>query len=92
LTTAEVYGEKNSFRMKPYHRLDVALNFHKKTTWGERTWSFSIYNAYNQQNPSYYGWGDEYYGRAEGAETPPMKLYQYSYFPIIPSVSYSFKF
>nr|HPR33689.1 TonB-dependent receptor [Prolixibacteraceae bacterium] len=35
LELAEVYGEKNSFRMKPYHRLDVGINFHKKTQWGE---------------------------------------------------------
>ncbi len=93
LVLADVYSEKNSFRMKPYHRLDVGINFHKKTKWGERTWSFSIYNVYNQLNPYFYNWGTEY-NEAPGSTSyiPEQKLYQYSYFPIMPSVSYSFKF
>ncbi len=49
-----VYGEKNSFRMRDYHRLDISANFTKKTEWGERTWNISIFNVYNRQNPYYY--------------------------------------
>ena len=44
------YGEKNDFRMAPYHRLDIGCNFTKKTKWGQRTWTVSIYNVYNRKN------------------------------------------
>ncbi|MFA9391597.1 MAG: TonB-dependent receptor domain-containing protein [Prolixibacteraceae bacterium] len=86
LSTAEIYGEKNAFRLKPYHRLDIGINMKKITPWGERTWSFSIYNVYNRKNPYFYFWDT-----AE-EDKDGLQLFQFSYFPIIPSVSYSFKF
>ena len=49
--TVEEFGGKNSFRMKPYHRLDIGVQFHKEKKWGERTWEISVYNAYNRKNP-----------------------------------------
>ncbi|HHB78449.1 MAG TPA: TonB-dependent receptor, partial [Saprospiraceae bacterium] len=49
--TFDVLGEKNSFRMGAYHRLDLGVEFTKKKRWGERAWVFSIYNAYNHKNP-----------------------------------------
>lgn len=95
-----VYGEKNSFRMRDYHRLDVSANFTKKTKWGERTWNISIFNVYNRQNPYYY-----YYERESediivvqnggiGNQTifGDMKLMQRSLFSFFPSIAYSFKF
>lgn len=44
------FGEKNSFQLPSYHRLDVSTNYKKKTSWG--TWSvdLGIYNMYNQRN------------------------------------------
>jgi len=80
-------GEKNNFRMAPYHRLDLGIQFHKKKKWGERTWEISVYNAYNRQNPFFY--------YNDTKSTPGMffaKLKQVSLFPVIPSVTYSFKF
>ena len=47
------YGEKNSFRMQPYHRLDFGLNYKKLKDWGEKTWTLSIYNVYNRKNISH---------------------------------------
>ncbi len=96
-----IYSEKNSFKMRNYHRLDIAANFNKKTDWGERTWTLSIFNVYNRQNPYYY-----YYDRkllnsvlnnsGGGYSFTPvydnLKLYQRSLFSIFPSVAYSFKF
>ncbi len=94
-----VYDEINSFRMRDYHRLDFAINFPKKTKWGERNWSISVFNLYNRKNPYYY-----YYDRkftfvlnsSSGIEPVAvfdnLKLYQKSLFSIFPSVSYSFKF
>jgi len=85
----EYYNGKNSFREPAYHRLDLALNRHKKKPWGEQTWSFGIYNAYNHLNPFflYFGYDNYYYG---GNSTRSLK--QISIFPIIPSVSYAFSF
>jgi hypothetical protein len=82
------YGEINSFRMKAYHRLDLAIQFHKKLKRHERTWELGFYNAYNRKNPFFYF--TESYGSSEG--TTYNKLKQVSIFPIIPSVTYNIKF
>jgi len=80
---AEEFGEKNNFRMRPYHRLDFGVQFRKEKKWGERVWEISIYNAYCRFNPFFYYYeSDQGYGR----------LKQVSIFPILPSFSYSFKF
>jgi len=82
------YGEMNSFRMKAYHRLDVAVQFHKKFTKYDRTWEVGFYNAYNRKNPFFYF--TESSSTANG--TNYTKLKQVSIFPIIPSVTYNIKF
>jgi len=92
-----VYSDKNSFRMRDYHRLDVSANFNKKTKRGERTWSISIFNLYNRQNPYYYYYDRKWIGNTGTGNTfkpvyDDLKLYQKSLFSIFPSVSYSFKF
>ena len=81
--------ERNNFRMGSYHRLDVSMNFHKQKKHGIRTWNISVYNVYNHNNPfivyTDYKWD-------EATHTEKRTLKQVSIFPIIPSVSYSFKF
>ena len=63
----EVYGERNSFRMAPYHRADFSLNVKGKLTRSRfdaelnqvveeprkfrSSWNFSVYNLYNRMNP-----------------------------------------
>ncbi len=79
-----LYEGKNDFRMRAYHKLDVALSFIKKKKHGERIWMISVYNLYNRKNPYFY-YIDE-------KEINKPKLYQRSFFPFIPSFSYSFKF
>lgn len=83
--TIEYIDDKNGYRMPAYHRLDVGLNLHKTKKWGEATWSFGIYNAYNNQNPFFLSFGYL-------PNNPNKVLKQTSLFPIIPSVSYNFKF
>lgn len=75
---------RNNYRMPSYHRLDLGVNLNKETKWGERTWSFGLYNAYNRQNPFFLYFSTDNQGRRG--------LYQVSLFPLLPSVSYSFKF
>ena len=81
----EVYEGRNSFRMRNYHRMDIAMKFFKEKKWGERAWIISVYNVYNRQNPFFI-----YRGYQRNTNTPSFK--QVSLFPIIPSVTYQFKF
>lgn len=77
--------QRNGYRMPSYHRLDLGVNIHKPKKWGEATWSFGLYNAYNRQNPFYLDIGYLKNGNEK-------VLKQISLFPILPSISYSFKF
>ncbi len=88
-SSAYTYGDKNSFRMAAYHRLDAAIQFHKKKKRFERTWELGLYNAYSRQNPFFYYFTYE----TRGQNQPDRQiLKQISLFPIIPSVSYNIKF
>ena len=85
LNSGEVYyyGERNSYRMTSYHRLDASVTFRKQTRWGQRSWVFGVYNAYNRKNPFfiyYDGFGEV------------RSFKQFSLFPVIPSISYRFEF
>ena len=88
--TAYNYDEKNSFRMRAYHRLDLAVQFHKnKGKNMKRTWEIGVYNAYSRRNPFFYSIRSEYSGSSSARKNV---LEQYSIFPIIPSVTYNLKF
>ncbi len=94
-TFGQIYNDLNSYRMRAYHKLDVGINFNKTVKRGERTWSINIYNLYNRQNPYYYFLGTTYQFDKQGRIVPDgtkTVLKQQSYFPIIPSFSYSLKF
>ncbi|WP_159468174.1 TonB-dependent receptor [Dyadobacter sp. 3J3] len=82
------YGAKNGFRAEAFHRLDLAIQFHKKKKTHERTWEFGLYNAYNRRNPFFYDISEE--TLANGNKKTSLK--RYSLFPVLPSISYNFKF
>ena len=87
------YGqEKNSFRAEAYHRFDVSIQFHKKKKRHERTWEFSLYNAYNRRNPFFYQLETVRATDSRGFSTDRTGLFRYSVFPVVPSFSYNFKF
>jgi hypothetical protein len=85
--TVNDFGEKNSYRMEAYHRLDIGIQFHKKKKWGERIWEFSVYNAYNRKNPFLYYTNYNIINNKEYGTLTKVSL-----FPIIPSFTYSFRF
>ena len=88
-----IYGERNSARMKNYHRLDLGLNYEVITKRKRKAvWTFSIYNAYNRLNPNAYFYDKKYDRRPQGVTENPTVLKQISFFPIIPSVSYKLYF
>jgi hypothetical protein len=70
------YNGKNGYKTPAYHRLDLGLTC-EKTPFS--TWYFGIYNVYNRLNAYYYYSNDG-------------KWKKYALFPIIPSISYTYKF
>jgi len=83
-TGVQDFGEKNSFRMAAYHRLDIALQFHKQLERAKRTIEVGLYNAYNRRNPFFY----EIRSTSSGRNY----LSQISLFPVIPSISWNYQF
>jgi len=82
------YGERNGYRMRAYHRLDLSISFIKEKKWGERRWIIGVFNAYNRKNPFFLDVEEKYLEN----NAKQFKYVQYSLFPIIPSISYNFKF
>ena len=78
-------GARNQERLEEYHRLDFAATYRPKGN-DLREWVFSIYNIYNRRNASslYFRESEDNIGQTEAV--------QLSVFPIIPSVSYNFRF
>lgn len=82
---------RNKYRLIPYHRLDISATYTvKKTEKFESVWNFSIYNVYNRFN-QYILFLD-----IQGSVIDPAGLQitpkQITVFPIIPSVTWNFKF
>lgn len=92
----EYIPSRNNYRYDPYHRLDLSASFHKQKRYGVRTWNVSIYNAYNNMNPfmMFPSSEIEYSENGNGGVTVHSKrvFKKITIFPIIPSVTYSYKF
>lgn len=78
------FGEKNGFRMEPYHRMDMGFQFKKELEKSVRTIELSVYNLYNRKNPYFYFIGSDDQGNR--------KLKKINLFPILPSISWNYKF
>ncbi len=87
----QLYSKINAYRLPAYHRLDLSVNYtpeHKKKHRWEGSWSFSVYNAYNRKNP-YFLYVDNSGTVAQGID---IKVFQVYILPILPSITYNFKF
>lgn len=84
------YGGQNEYRMEPYHRADISVSYEPKSEKRfHSSWNFSIYNLYNRQNPYFIYFDNEGDIQSGSLQT---RAYQVSLFPIIPSVTWNFKF
>lgn len=84
------YSEKNAYRLPPYHRLDLSATYTiKKTNKFESTLNLSVYNAYNRMNPFFISL--ETTGSMTNFDIQTRAV-QMSLFPILPSLSWNFKF
>lgn len=89
-----IYEQPNNVALPAYHRLDIGMNFHLKTRRGnESIWNLSIYNVYSRINPMFA------YLQKENTYTPDGDLsnehfvaYGYGLIPILPTISYTFRF
>ncbi|MEI6263648.1 MAG: TonB-dependent receptor [Sphingobacteriia bacterium] len=91
-TLSQQFSSINSYRMNPYHRLDIAATYtpkHKKQRKYTDNWVFSIYNVYSRLNP-YFIYFDQEGSAAQGNLQVSAK--QVSLFPILPSVTWNVKF
>lgn len=92
-----IYEERNAFRMAPYHRLDVGLikDYKSKKRWKSQL-VINLYNVYSRRNPFFVYFDEEIetFTDDQGNEARRLKFVakQTSLFPIIPSVTYNFRF
>lgn len=81
-----LYSSPNNARMPAYHRLDLNMNYHKKTAKGnEHVWTVSIYNAYCHMNVFMMSFEFKDNAILPSAVTKGL-------IPIVPSFSYTYKF
>jgi outer membrane receptor for ferrienterochelin and colicin len=85
----EIYTSRNDFRLPAYHRMDIGLKWTKQKKRYERSWLINIYNVYNRLN-AFYIYRETIFNQATGTFTNEFR--QITLFPIIPSISYQFKF
>ncbi len=84
------YGDINSYRIKPYHRMDLSATLNSKPgkKW-ESSWTFAVYNVYNRKNTFFIYTDAEFSLEEQSLST---KAYDVALFPIIPSITYNFNF
>jgi len=85
------YSRINQYRMPAYHRADLAATYTptpKKPRKIKSSWVFSVYNVYSRLNPYFI-----YYNQTGSAYDGSLKVEarQVSLFPILPSVTWNFK-
>jgi hypothetical protein len=92
-----VYRERNNFRLAAFHRLDLGLILKFYPKWGESDLSINVINAYDRRN-AFFLFLEPEFADADGGdgglfEIPErIKATQVSLFPILPSISWNFKF
>lgn len=83
---------RNNYRYNSYQRLDLVANFHKQKKHCERIFSINIYNTLCHNNP-FIVYPKEYEVMTElnGTTTKVKTLRQICIFPIIPTLSWQYK-
>ncbi|MEL6142155.1 MAG: TonB-dependent receptor, partial [Bacteroidota bacterium] len=84
------FAARNSARIQDYHRFDLSAVYTPKPASTKRfktSWTFSLYNTYNRQNPFFI-----YYDLNVNADegTANARALKVSLFPLIPSVTWNF--
>lgn len=86
------YSGINEYRLGSYHRMDLSATLtpqKRKNKKLESFWVFSVYNVYNHHNPYFIYFdqkGNPYSGNLQ------IEARQVSLFPVLPAVTWNFKF
>jgi hypothetical protein len=83
-----IYSDRNEYRMRDYHRLDLSATLFQKPNDKRFNWNlvFSVYNAYNRHNT----WAINF---VQDAGNPYNTYAEHTYlFGIIPAVTFNFNF
>ncbi|BDD04273.1 TonB-dependent receptor [Aureibacter tunicatorum] len=91
----DLYSERNNYLLPDFHRLDISATLNpsknKNRKW-KSSWTFAIYNLYNRKNPFTITTrpAEDSDGniKSDGSREAVMVYL----FPILPSVTYNFKF
>ncbi|MBU2651488.1 MAG: TonB-dependent receptor [Bacteroidetes bacterium] len=89
-----VYSDRNDFRYKPYHRMDVSVTFRGKDK-GQRfqyDWNLSIYNVYNRHNMWSLNFAQEDPDQSDPTKAYDTYVENVYLFGIIPSLTFNFRF
>jgi hypothetical protein len=84
-----VYTERNQAKLPDYHRLDFSISYKTKKKPGkkwESDWVLSVYNVYNRKNPYSITFREK---KDDPTQTEALMTY---IFPILPAITYNFKF
>jgi hypothetical protein len=87
-TNINQYDKVNDYRMPAYHRMDIAFTYTPKPKKQKRfksSWNFSLYNLYNRANPYFI-----YLDTEDEEQTIKGKMVYL--FPIMPGITWNFKF
>jgi hypothetical protein len=92
----DVISERNGYRLPTFHRLDLSATYTPNKNPNRRwkgQWVFSVYNAYNRKNPftiyTRITKNDDGDVIGDGSTKEARLIYL---FPILPSITYNFKF
>jgi hypothetical protein len=86
------YSSLNQYRMPAYHRMDLSATYTpipKKKRKLNGYWVFSLYNTYSRMNPYFI-----YFDQSGSVANSDLKVEarQVSLFPVLPAVTWNFKF
>ncbi|MEM9821389.1 MAG: TonB-dependent receptor, partial [Bacteroidota bacterium] len=85
-----IYPERNTYRLAAFHRMDLGMVWRFFPRWGSSDLTFSVYNVYDRRNAFFVT--IEASGTDENGVPQGFKAEQVSLFPILPSITFNFKF
>jgi hypothetical protein len=84
-----VFTGRGNYKLPATHRMDIGLTMRKQKKWGEREWVISLYNAYSRLNPLFLQYTPVLNDQGITTSFKPELV---SLFPILPAITYQFKF
>lgn len=91
ISSENYVARKCNYRLPATHFLNIGINFNKKTKHGMRTWNISVYNAYNNMNPTFVVKSHKTIV-VDGKEVQKPFINKITVLSCIPSITYTYKF